>query len=73
MQIMDAVAHIFKAQNAVWVKEPNSGDLEDMEIVPMPSADVLNAVRENEVVVLSAVAAISMATNPFFPVRRSAL
>jgi len=59
------MANIFRVQNAVWVKEPNSGDLEAMEIVLMPPSEVLNAVYKNEVIVLSAAAAIALATNPF--------
>ena len=53
-------AHVFLAQNAKWVKEPNSGDLEDMEIFLMNPEEVLNAIHRQEVVVLSAVAAISL-------------
>jgi len=58
-------AHIFTAQNAIPVSEPNSGDLEDIEIVLMKPEDVLRAFCNGEVVILSAAAAIAMATNPF--------
>lgn len=62
-------AHIFTAKNAVRVKEPNSGDLEDIGIVLMQPADVIDAMRNQEVVVLSTVASIALATNAQFTIR----
>ncbi len=58
--------YIFTAQNAQKVAEPNSGDLEDMEVVLMPPEAVIAAVKTGEVVVLGALAAIALALNPAF-------
>lgn len=58
--------HIFVAQNARKVAEPNSGDLEEMEIVLLPPQDLIQAVQQGQVVVLGALAAIALALNPHF-------
>lgn len=58
--------YIFTAQNAQKVAEPNSGDLEDMEVVLMTPEAVITAVKTGEVVVLGALAAIALALNPLF-------
>jgi len=58
--------YIFAANNARQVAEPNSGDLEEMETVLMPPEQVIEAVQQGEIVVLGALAAISLALNPNF-------
>lgn len=59
-------AHIFTAEHAKKLKAPDSGDLEDMEIVLLQPEALVDAVRSHEVVSLSAMAAIALATNPLF-------
>lgn len=58
--------HIFTACNAQQVAAPNSGDLEEMETVLMTPTDLMTAVKQGEVVVLGAIAAIALALNPLF-------
>jgi ADP-ribose pyrophosphatase len=57
-------AHIFVARDAYRVTEPNSGDLEEMEIILMSNADILESIHTGDVVSLGTVATIAMATNP---------
>jgi len=59
-------AHLFTARNAQRVAEPDSGDLEDTEIVLMKLEDIVEAVSNGEVALLSSIAAIALATNPSF-------
>jgi ADP-ribose pyrophosphatase len=59
-------AYIFAAKNAQQVAEPNSGDLEDTEIVMMQPEKIVEAVSRGEVAALGAVAAIALALNPVF-------
>jgi ADP-ribose pyrophosphatase len=61
-------AHLFMAQDAYRVAEPNSGDLEDMEIVLMQPAELIDSVRSGDVASLSSVTAIALATNPLFTI-----
>jgi ADP-ribose pyrophosphatase len=58
--------YIFVAKNAYPVAEPNSGDLEEMELVLLPPIQVIEAVQQGEVIVLGALAAIALALNPNF-------
>lgn len=58
--------HIFVAQNARKVTEPNSGDLEEMEVVLLSPAELVQSVQQGKVVVLGALAAIALALNPQF-------
>lgn len=53
--------HIFLAGAARKVSEPASGDLEDMEVVPAPLAEISAYVRRGEVVQLSSAAALALA------------
>ncbi len=53
--------HIFLARAARKVSEPASGDLEEMEIVIVPLAEISEYVRRGEVVQLSSVAALAIA------------
>ena len=59
-------AYIFLARGARQVAEPDSGDLEEMEIVFLQPTELLEAVRLGDVVGLGAVAAIALAMNPAF-------
>ena len=59
-------AYLFLARNARKVAEPDSGDLEEMEIVLIEPEAVLAAVKNGEVVSLSSAAAIALATNKSF-------
>lgn len=61
-------AHIFTADNARLIAEPNSGDLEEMEILLMSPEQIVLAVRQGEVAILGAIAAIALALNPEFAV-----
>jgi ADP-ribose pyrophosphatase len=56
-----ATEHIFLARAARKVSEPASGDLEEMEVVPVPLAEIGAYVRRGEVVQLSSAAALSLA------------
>ena len=53
--------HIFLARAARKVSEPASGDLEEMEVVIVPLAEISEYVRRGEVVQLSSVAALAIA------------
>lgn len=53
--------HIYMAQNAQQVTAPNSGDLEEMELVWLEPEAALATIRSGDVVALSAIAAISLA------------
>ncbi|NJP10915.1 MAG: NUDIX hydrolase [Leptolyngbyaceae cyanobacterium RU_5_1] len=55
--------YIIAAHNARLVAEPNSGDLEEMDIVLMTPEEVIAAVQRGEVVALGSVAAIALALN----------
>ena len=59
-------AHIFVAENAKKMKAPDSGDLEEMEIVLLKPESLVDAFLSNEIVALSAITAIALATNPLF-------
>jgi len=58
--------HIFMAQQAHKVAEPDSGDLEEMEVILISPQDLVQAVQQQQVVVLGALAAIGLALNPAF-------
>jgi len=57
-------AHLFAARDAQQIATPDSGDLEDIEIVLMDPAEVLEAVRTGDVVIMGSVTAIALATHP---------
>jgi ADP-ribose pyrophosphatase len=59
-------AHIFIARNARKVTEPNSGDLEEMEVVLMKPKDIVDMIHRGEIHTLGTVAAIAIAQNPSF-------
>ena len=56
-----ATEHIFLARGARKVSEPASGDLEEMETVIAPLAEVRGYLRRGEVVQLSSAAALALA------------
>ena len=56
-----ATEHIFLARAARKVSEPASGDLEEMEVVVVPLAEISEYVRRGEVVQLSSAAALTIA------------
>jgi ADP-ribose pyrophosphatase len=57
-----ATAHVFTAQNARAVAEPKSGDLEEMEILLLRPQELQQALQSGQVLALSSVAAILLAT-----------
>jgi ADP-ribose pyrophosphatase len=57
-------AYVFTAQKAHAVAAPNSGDLEEMEILLLRPEELYKAIREGHVGSLSAAAAIALATHP---------
>lgn len=59
-------AHLFAARGARKIAEPDSGDLETMEVVLMQPEEVLDAVRQGEVAGLGSVAAVALALNPAY-------
>ncbi len=58
-----AKAHVFVAQRAQAVARPDSGDLEDMEILLLRPEELYEALRSGRVHSLSAAAAIALATH----------
>ena len=56
-------AHVFISRNARRITEPNSGDLEDMEIVLLDAPSLLRAVRSGKFMAISSVAAVLCALN----------
>jgi ADP-ribose pyrophosphatase len=57
-------AHVFKATNARRVAEPDSGDLEDMEILLMTKEELIAAVTNGDIGLVGTAAVIALATNP---------
>ncbi len=53
--------HAFIAHHARKVREPNSGDLEEQELLVMPMSEALTRLRAGEIAQLSAAAALSLA------------
>lgn len=62
-------AHIFTARNARQIAQPNSGDLEQMEIMFLTACDVLLAVREGRMSALAGTTAalLALATDTAHP------
>jgi ADP-ribose pyrophosphatase len=56
-----ATEHIFLARGALKESEPASGDLEEMETVIVPLAEISDYLRRGEVVQLSSAAALALA------------
>lgn len=57
-------AHLFAARHARRVARPDSGDLEEMEILLLTQAELFEALRAGEVRLTSMAAAIALATHP---------
>ncbi len=57
-------AHIFRASDARAVAQPNSGDLEEIEIVLMTLEELFQSIRLGEVRLLGTMAIVALATNP---------
>jgi len=56
--------HLFVARNIKQVAEPDSGDLEEMQLVLMSPDELVDAIRQGELLVMGAVMAIALATHP---------
>jgi ADP-ribose pyrophosphatase len=54
-------AYVLRAWNAVQVAHPNSGDLEEMEIVQMTKEEILENLVLGEIIAVAAVAALGIA------------
>lgn len=59
-------AHVFLASDARPIARPNSGDLEEIEIVLMTLDELLQSIRLGEVHLLGSMAIVALATNPLF-------
>jgi len=59
-------AHIFLARDARRVTEPADIDFEEPEILLMTPDEIVEAVRNGSIVIISSVAAFALATNPLF-------
>jgi len=57
-------AHIFEAQHATLIQPPDSGDLEEMNILLMKPEELIQAIKDGEIATLSAMAAILLTTVP---------
>ena len=62
-----ATEHIFLARVARKVSEPASGDLEDMEVVAVPLAEISEYIRRGDIVQLSSAAALAIADQMLRP------
>jgi len=60
------VAHLFAAKKARPVAEPDSGDLENIEILLMKEAEIVRAIKIGQMALIGTVAAFALATNPLF-------
>jgi ADP-ribose pyrophosphatase len=56
-------AHLFMARNAFKVAQPDSGDLEEIQVDTIAQDALMDAVRSGEVVLIGSAAAISLAVN----------
>ena len=65
-----SAGHMFFAEDAAEVAEPNSGDLEEMELVFLTEAELRRALARNEVKLSSAIAALGMVLAGIFAERR---
>lgn len=59
-------AHIFKAVGAFQTTDPDSGDLEEMDIVLMTKEELISALGNGEIGLLGTAAVVALATNPLF-------
>jgi ADP-ribose pyrophosphatase len=56
-------AHVFTCRDARKIAEPDSGDLEEMEIVLLTEEELRRALRNGGIIALGAVAAVALALN----------
>ncbi len=63
------VGHVFHATSARQVAAPNSGDLEEQELVYLTREETVAAIRNGEVISASALAALSLVLGGILPVR----
>jgi ADP-ribose pyrophosphatase len=63
------VGHVFHATGARQVAEPNSGDLEEQELVYLTREQAIAALRNGEVRIASALAAFSLVLGGIMPAR----
>ena len=56
-------AHLFVAREAQLVAEPDSGDLEEMEVKLMTLDELSEAIRTGDISIFNTVATIALATN----------
>jgi ADP-ribose pyrophosphatase len=59
-------AHLFIANGVRQTQHPDSGDLEEIEILLMTRGEVIQAILNGEVATLAAVATLALALNPEF-------
>lgn len=59
-------AHLFAAQGCRKVAEPDSGDLEEMDLQLMTRQELLDAARRGEFKLISQLAMVALMTNPAF-------
>lgn len=59
-----AVGHLVKAVGCRKITSPNSGDLEEMEIVTMSTASLWEHARCGDIVLLNQMALLAIATHP---------
>lgn len=64
-----SVGHLYYATGARQVAEPNSGDLEEQELVYLTREEVIAAIRNGEVMTSSALAALSVVLAGILPVK----
>jgi ADP-ribose pyrophosphatase len=60
----NALAHFFRATGCRRVGEPDSGDLEEMELLELSRAELVAAIRAGKMVILSNLALAALALNP---------
>ena len=58
------IAHLFVAEGCHKVAEPDSGDLEEMELLLMTRAELFDAARRGEIMLLSQLGLLALATHP---------
>jgi len=58
------MAHLFVAKQCRKVSQPDSGDLEEMEIMLLSRAEIFAAARRGDFVLLNQIALFSLATHP---------
>ncbi len=58
--------HFFLANHATQTASPESGDLEEMEVILMTKDDIRTAVTDGEIVSMSTVSLLALVLNPGF-------